>query len=180
MMWPMSLSNRSNSATYRGGRVSHALKVGIYLMSYQLIGLSVWMIVTNSANWENQSVLLIDVSCCTVTCRIRGSAGSNNLDIRVGLGQSIVEHREPVSPVGVPTARETSQPVLIADLDELKLKRLWMTQLCATSTPFGIDWAADEFDLVKSVVDVVLEFLLRRHVSVERKSCPNTENCRMC
>ncbi len=71
-------------------------------------------------------------------------------------------------------------PILVTDLDVVELVGLRVTKLCTAGTPLRVDWALDELDLVKAVVDERLELLWSSEVAVERKTGVATDDCDVC
>ena len=81
-----------------------------------------------------------------------------------------LEVGEAVSEVGVPSQISSSQPVFVANLHVLESERFRMSQLCAASTPSRIRGTTNELDLLKSIINKLLQLVLGRDIAVERET----------
>jgi hypothetical protein len=109
--------------------------------------------------------------------RVAGGSRANDLNVRVGLGDGVVEHLEAVLLVRVPAIRVAGQPIFVADLDVVESVGLRVTELSTACTPLGIGWSFDELDLVEAVLDERLKLCRTGEVAVQGKACVASDDC---
>jgi hypothetical protein len=134
---------------------------------YHLIGLAVWMVVTERVRRIIERFAFLWITC---------SSRCNDLNMRVGGLDRVMEQREAVLTVRFPTTRETCEPVFVADFDVVEREGLRMTKFCAALAPGGVRWAANEFNLVEGVVNEGLKVFFGCNISVQRKTSPYSED----
>jgi RNase P/RNase MRP subunit p29 len=148
----------------------------------ELIGLAVRVVVSkNTLGVGNHVGSVVELESDRVnSTRVAGGSRANDLDVRVSLGDGIVERLEAELLVRVPAIGVTGQPILVTDLDVVEFVRLRVTKLSTACTPLRVGWAFDELDLVEAVVDERLKLLRSSKVAVERKTGVATNDCDVC
>lgn len=145
----------------------------------KLIGLTVWVVVTEHAlRVCNDVGSVVELKGDRVdSTRVAGRSRANDLDVRVRLRDGIVEHLEAVLLVRVPSIRVASQPIFVADLDVVESVRLRVTELSTASTPLRVGRTLNELDLVEAVLDPRLKLFRSGEVTVKCKTCVASNDC---
>ena len=104
----------------------------------------------------------------------------NDLDLWILFLECLEESGEPIIDVVLKASSAASQPVFIANLDISNLPRACVAEDGgANSTPVCGGVTSEEFELVKSALDGLVNARFGEFTTIETKPAPNSEDWKM-